>query len=158
MEQSGCLQTTEFQKWSSFLLEHSLFSCYSKHPGQRMASAVKEHFLFSCAQLGSMREVVWLLRCYCLQRKQYVLSAFEYLADCTEVPSDIHNRCQKFRIVLVLSFLFFIQLFQIRKTLSSKISPQFHQTNKTSFSILTLLVAANYKLCMIPWNISCNAL
>lgn len=50
MQQSGCLQTTEFQKWSTFLLQVSLFACYSKRPGQRMASAVKEHFLFSYAQ------------------------------------------------------------------------------------------------------------
>lgn len=58
-----------------------------------MASAVKEHFLFSYAQLDSLIEVVWLLRCCCLQ---HVLSAFKYLADYTEVPSDSHNRCKSF--------------------------------------------------------------
>lgn len=43
-----------------------------------------------------MIEVVWFLRCYYLQQKQHVLSAFEYLADYTEVPSDSHNRCKSF--------------------------------------------------------------
>lgn len=103
------------------------FICYSKHPCQRMASALKGHFLFSSAQAGSLIEVVWLWRCYCLWWRQCLLSAFEYLAAYTYVPSDSHNSLKRSE--------FFGSLFTyvISKTLSSKKNLQNSKPIQTVF-------------------------